>query len=68
MLMVERDSIGRWLEAAGLVPVLTAAEELHLGAKVSKRQDLPGGSVRHQLKCDGVVYGNVIGLHGPTCG
>lgn len=41
--MAEQDSIGRWLEAAGRVPLLTAAEELHLGAMVREWQDWPGG-------------------------
>lgn len=41
--MAETDSIGRWLEAAGRVPLLTPAEELHLGAMVRDWQDWPGG-------------------------
>lgn len=41
--MAEQDSIGRWLEAAGRVPLLTAAEELHLGVMVREWQDWPGG-------------------------
>jgi len=41
--VAEQDSIGRWLAAAGRVPLLTAAEELHLGAMVREWQDWPGG-------------------------
>ncbi len=41
--MAEQDSIGRRLEGAGRVPLLTAAEELHLGSMVREWQDWPGG-------------------------
>ena len=37
------DSVGLWLAAAGRVPLLTPAEELHLGALVREWQDWPGG-------------------------
>ena len=37
------DSVGLWLAAAGRVPMLTAAEEVHLGAMVREWQDWPGG-------------------------
>jgi len=37
------DSVGAWLAAAGRVPLLTAAEEVHLGAMVREWQDWPGG-------------------------
>jgi RNA polymerase primary sigma factor len=40
----DRDAVGAWLEAAGRVPLLTAAEELHLGAMVREWQDWPGGA------------------------
>ena len=42
--MAEPGSIGRWLEAAGRVPLLTATEELHLGAMVQAWQQWPGGA------------------------
>ena len=37
------DAVGAWLAAAGRVPLLTAAEEVHLGAMVREWQDWPGG-------------------------
>jgi len=37
------DSVGHWLNAAGRYPLLTAAEELHLGAMVQTWQQWPGG-------------------------
>ena len=37
------DSLGAWLEAAGRVPLLTAAEEIHLGTAVRRWQDWPDG-------------------------
>lgn len=37
------DAISRWLDAAGRVPLLTAAEEVHLGALIRAWQDWPGG-------------------------
>ena len=37
------DSVGLWLAAAGRVPLLTPAEELHLGAMVREWQDWPDG-------------------------
>jgi RNA polymerase primary sigma factor len=37
------DAIGRWLDAAARAPLLTAAEELHLGALIRAWQDYPGG-------------------------
>ena len=37
------DSVGMWLAAAGRVPLLTPAEEVHLGAMVREWQDWPGG-------------------------
>ena len=37
------DAVGAWLAAAGRVPLLTAAEELHLGAMVREWQDWPDG-------------------------
>ena len=42
---VVRDSaaINRWMDAAGRVPLLTAAEELHLGAAVQRWQRHEGG-------------------------
>ncbi len=41
--MAERDAIGLWLEGAGRVPLLTAAEELHLGTMVQTWQQWDGG-------------------------
>jgi RNA polymerase primary sigma factor len=35
--------IAEWLTAAGRVPLLTAAEEVHLGALVQRHQSWPGG-------------------------
>ena len=35
--------ITEWLTAAGRVPLLTAAEELHLGTLVQRHHSLPGG-------------------------
>ena len=37
------DSVRAWLNAAGRVPLLTPAEEVHLGAMVREWQDWPGG-------------------------
>jgi len=37
------DSVGLWLAAAGRVPLLTPAEEVHLGAMVREWQDWPDG-------------------------
>jgi len=37
------DAVGHWLAAAGRVPLLTAAEEVHLGAMVRRWQDWPDG-------------------------
>ena len=37
------DSVRAWLNAAGRVPLLTPAEELHLGAMIRRWQDWPGG-------------------------
>jgi RNA polymerase primary sigma factor len=42
--MAERDAIGRWLDVAGRAPLLTAAEEIHLGTAVRRWQDWPGGA------------------------
>jgi RNA polymerase primary sigma factor len=39
-----RDDLGRWLDAAGRAPLLTAAEEIHLGTAVRRWQDWPGGA------------------------
>ena len=41
--MAERDAIGLWLEGAGRVPLLTAAEEVHLGTMVQVWQQWDGG-------------------------
>ena len=38
-----RDAVGAWLDAAGRVPLLTPAEELHLGALVQTWQQWDGG-------------------------
>jgi len=38
-----QDSVSRWLEAAGRVPLLTPAEELHLGTIIRAWQDHPAG-------------------------
>ena len=38
-----RDAVGAWLDAAGRYPLLTPAEELHLGALVQTWQQWPGG-------------------------
>lgn len=38
-----RDAVGAWLDSAGRYPLLTAAEELHLGAMVQAWQQWPGG-------------------------
>ena len=37
------DAVGHWLAAAGRVPLLTAAEEVHLGAMVREWQNWPDG-------------------------
>jgi len=37
------DAATHWLQGAGRVPLLTAAEEVHLGAMVRAWQDHPGG-------------------------
>ena len=37
------DSVGLWLAAAGRVPMLTPAEELHLGGMIRRWQDWPDG-------------------------
>ena len=37
------DSVRAWLNAAGRVPLLSGAEEVHLGAMVREWQDWPGG-------------------------
>ena len=37
------DAIGFWLQQAGRIPLLTAAEELHLGTIVRAWQDHPAG-------------------------
>jgi len=37
-----RDSAGEWMNAAGRYPLLTPAEELHLGAMVQTWQQWPG--------------------------
>ena len=37
------DALGAWLEAAGRAPLLTAAEEIHLGTAVRRWQDWPDG-------------------------
>lgn len=39
-----RDAVGAWMDAAGRYPLLTAAEELHLGAMVQAWQQWPGGA------------------------
>lgn len=41
--MADRDAVGLWLESAGRVPLLTAAEELHLGALIQTWQQWDGG-------------------------
>jgi RNA polymerase primary sigma factor len=41
--MADRDAVGLWLESAGRVPLLTAAEELHLGALIQTWQQWEGG-------------------------
>ena len=38
-----RDAVGAWLDAAGRYPLLTPAEELHLGALVQTWQRWDGG-------------------------
>jgi RNA polymerase sigma factor (sigma-70 family) len=40
---VTDDAIGHWLNAAGRVPLLTAAEEVHLSQSVRRWQDWEGG-------------------------
>ena len=37
------DSVGLWLAAAGRQPLMTPAEEVHLGAMIRRWQDWPGG-------------------------
>lgn len=37
------DSVRAWLNAAGRVPLLSGAEEVHLGAMIRRWQDWPGG-------------------------
>ena len=37
------DAVGHWLAAAGRQPLLTAAEELHLGAAIRRWMDHPDG-------------------------
>lgn len=37
------EDLSSWLAAAGRVPLLTPAEELHLGTMVREWQDWPGG-------------------------
>ena len=37
------DTIGHWLNAAGRVPLLTAAEEVHLSQAIRRWQDWEGG-------------------------
>jgi RNA polymerase sigma factor (sigma-70 family) len=37
------DAVGHWLNAAGRVPLLTAAEEVHLSQAIRKWQDWEGG-------------------------
>lgn len=37
------DSVGAWLAAAGRLPMLTPAEEVHLGAMIRRWQDWPDG-------------------------
>ena len=41
--MASDDALGFWLQQAGRVPLLTAAEELHLGTLVRAWQDHPAG-------------------------
>lgn len=38
-----RDVVGHWIAGAGRSPLLTAAEEIHLGAAVRRWMDHPGG-------------------------
>jgi RNA polymerase sigma factor (sigma-70 family) len=40
---VTDDAIGHWLNAAGRVPLLTAAEEVHLSQAIRRWQDWEGG-------------------------
>ena len=40
---MSQDAAGHWLDAAGRHPLLTAAEELHLGAMLRAWQDHPDG-------------------------
>ncbi len=37
------DAVGHWLAAAGRQPLLTPAEELHLGAAIRRWMDWEGG-------------------------
>jgi RNA polymerase sigma factor (sigma-70 family) len=38
------DAVGMWMDGAGRVPLLTPAEELHLGTLVQRWQQWPGGA------------------------
>jgi len=46
------DMISHWLGQAGRIPLLTAAEELHLGSLVRRWQDHPKGLVEDPAKPD----------------
>lgn len=67
MTRQSQDSVSRWLEAAGRVPLLTPAEELHLGSLIRAWQDHPAGPAdapaairRRGLKArDRMVSGNL---------
>ena len=37
------DAVGHWLNAAGRVPLLSAAEEVHLNQAIRRWQDWEGG-------------------------
>jgi hypothetical protein len=37
------DAVGHWLNAAGRVPLLSAAEEVHLSQSIRRWQDWEGG-------------------------
>ena len=37
------DAVGHWLNAAGRVPLLSAAEEVHLSQAIRRWQDWEGG-------------------------
>ena len=62
------NAVGRWLNAAGRVPLLTPAEELHLGTLVQAWQQWPGGPDAAPLRSAAVGYAQGNGWSAQICG